>query len=373
MTWSVKGWCPSAYRPMSSGDGLILRIKPRLGRITVDEALLLADLAECHGNGLIDVTMRGNLQLRGLSTDDHGPVLDTLLAEGLIDSDPLTESRRAMVVTPLWTEGDLTERLGRALIAALPDLPDLPEKMGYALDTGPARLLNGVPGDARFESGETGLILRADGASTGVSINESNAMEALADLLGWFTDSGGSEAGRMARHLATTELPARFQGAEPGPEAPALTPGMAGNWPVVGVAFGAMSATDLAGLIAATKPTHIRVTPWRALVLEGGTYADHPGFVTDPSDPILRATACPGAPACSSASVETRDLATQLAPRMTAPFHVSGCAKGCAHPRPAPLTFTGEAGHFGLVKNGRASDTPVETGLTPADLMERFS
>ncbi|MCV6594151.1 MAG: cobalamin biosynthesis protein CobG [Silicimonas sp.] len=373
MTWSVKGWCPSAYRPMVSGDGLILRIKPRLGQLTVDETLLLADLAVCHGNGLIDVTMRGNLQLRGLSTEAHAPVLDALLAENLIDRDPLVEGRRAMVSTPLWTEGDLTHRLGTALIETLQDLPDLPEKMGYALDTGPARLLCNVPADVRFETAPDGLILRADGASKGIFITESNVIEALTDLLTWFTDSGGHQAGRMARHLATTELPARFQVAKPGPVTAPPTPSMTAIGPMVGVAFGAMSAADLAGLIAASRPTHIRVTPWRALILEGGTPAEHPGFVTDPTDPILRASACPGAPACASSTVETRNLASDLAPRMKAPFHVSGCAKGCAHPRPSPITLTGQAGHFGLVKNGRASDTPVETGLTPADLMERFS
>ena len=26
----VKGWCPGAHRPMMSGDGLVVRIRPRL-------------------------------------------------------------------------------------------------------------------------------------------------------------------------------------------------------------------------------------------------------------------------------------------------------------------------------------------------------
>lgn len=25
----VKGWCPDAWRPMATGDGLLMRIKPR--------------------------------------------------------------------------------------------------------------------------------------------------------------------------------------------------------------------------------------------------------------------------------------------------------------------------------------------------------
>ena len=27
----VQGWCPGAHRPMMSGDGLVVRVRPRLG------------------------------------------------------------------------------------------------------------------------------------------------------------------------------------------------------------------------------------------------------------------------------------------------------------------------------------------------------
>ena len=39
-------------------------------------------------------------------------------------------------------------------------------------------------------------------------------------------------------------------------------------------------------------------------------------------------------------------------------LHVSGCAKGCAHPRRAGLTLTGRADGYGLVIDGMAGDTP---------------
>ena len=32
--WEIKGWCPGALRPMQSGDGLVTRIRPPLGRLT---------------------------------------------------------------------------------------------------------------------------------------------------------------------------------------------------------------------------------------------------------------------------------------------------------------------------------------------------
>ena len=49
-------------------------------------------------------------------------------------------------------------------------------------------------------------------------------------------------------------------------------------------------------------------------------------------------------------------------------IHVSGCAKGCAHPKPAPLTIVGTERGCGIVKNGSARDKPAEYA-DPADLI----
>lgn len=64
----VKGWCPGALRPMPSGDGLIVRIRPFCGALSLEQARGLAALARRLGNGHIDLTRRANLQLRGLWT-----------------------------------------------------------------------------------------------------------------------------------------------------------------------------------------------------------------------------------------------------------------------------------------------------------------
>src|SRR6185437_11357738 len=37
--------------------------------------------------------------------------------------------------------------------------------------------------------------------------------------------------------------------------------------------------------------------------------------------------------------------------------HISGCAKGCAHPGAAALTLVGQADGVALVNDGRAGDT----------------
>ncbi len=67
----IKGWCPGAWRPMATGDGLLVRVRPPLGQLSREQTLALCDAAETFGSGLIELTSRANLQLRGV-TDEAG-------------------------------------------------------------------------------------------------------------------------------------------------------------------------------------------------------------------------------------------------------------------------------------------------------------
>jgi precorrin-3B synthase len=97
----------------------------------------------------------------------------------------------------------------------------------------------------------------------------------------------------------------------------------------------------------------------------------HDGLVTHASDPLLRVVACTGAPACPEARAETRALAAALAPHLPAGerLHVSGCAKGCAHPGPAAITLVGTADGFDVVRNGSPRDIPAMRELSRAKIL----
>jgi precorrin-3B synthase len=368
MSAVVKGWCPGAWRPMASGDGLIVRVRPRLGRMSAAQALGLAELALRFGSGVIDLTSRANLQVRGVTEAGHDGLLQEISALGLLDPDPEAEARRNLIATPLWTDGDVTDRLGQSLEAALPGFPKVPAKMGYAVDTGPMPLLQGASADLRLERSADGLILRADGAALGRPVTESGAMEAVADVLAWFVETGGCEAGRMSRHLAHVDLPEDWRCVAPLMTGPAIEPGARDGARVYGAPFGQIAAADLAALITTSGASDLQTTPWRLFALIGGRETPSDGFVTTPGDPLLAAHACPGAPACASATVETRALARRLAGRVAGTFHVSGCTKGCAHPGPAALTLVGREGAFDLVRNGCASDVPYALAVDPETL-----
>ena len=366
----IKGWCPGAHRPMMSGDGLVVRVRPFRAELDRDQTLGLCALAQRFGNGTLDLTSRANLQIRGVAGEDHAALLAELDGLGLIDADPGVEGHRNILIDPDWRHGDLTDRLYGAVLATLPDLPDLPEKMGIALDTGRGAHLRAGSADFRFEiSDEGGLILRADGAALGRPVSEDTAMDALCEMAAWFISTGGRDHGRMVRHLAQVALPDDWQVIAPRNAAAELTIGPANGGSILGAAFGKIDAAALSALIQDTGAPALRLMLGRMFWLRGGTAPRlTQEFVHSPDDPILRAHACPGAPYCPQATVATRQIAGQLATQVSGSLHVSGCAKGCAFPRAADVTLVGREGAFDLVLSGAPWEEPSQGGLTPAQI-----
>ncbi|GBR10374.1 precorrin-3B synthase [Acetobacter oeni] len=374
----IKGWCPGALRPMLSGDGLLVRVRPSAGRLTQAQASGIAHLAARHGSGLIDLSARANLQIRGVTDHTYAPLVSGLAALGLIDPTPEAEARRNIVVTPYWQAGDDTAELAEHLSRVLLDdrTLTLSGKFGFAVDTGPQPVLHDVSADIRIERDSTGsLLCRADGVARGARVTPDSMADAALTLVRWFVASGGR--GRMAAHLANgATLPATFAACEaaptraaPFPASPVPAPGLSTAGFMIGLAFGQMHARTLAAL-ATLAP--LRVTPWRMLLLEGQTRApDISGIITRPDDPLLHVVACTGAPACTQGVQPTRKLARALAPHIPAGtlLHLSGCTKGCAHPGPAALTLAAHAQGFDLIRNGTAAAPPVRRGLTAEHLL----
>ncbi|MCX7286342.1 MAG: precorrin-3B synthase [Rhodobacterales bacterium] len=363
--FEIKGWCPGALRPMLSGDGWLVRIRPRGGRLTVGQASGIARASLHHGNGTIDLSARANLQLRGVRTGAHEALVVDMQHLGLIDESPEAEAARNIVVSPFdkTGAGGVADLLGARLATASP----LPGKFGFAVDIGPNPVLTTTSADIRLErDAGGGLILRPDGHPLGKPVTPHTAVSEALDLAEWFRVSGGVTGGRgrMAAHLAKgAVLPPGFDRA-PAPSLPSPRPGPLDQDWLVGFAFGQIPAETLAALAATRRA--VRVTPWRMLILEGpGKVPDLPGVITSPDDPLLDVTACTGAPGCPQALGETRALARDLATRLPrgVQLHVSGCAKGCAHPSPADLTLTATGKGYDLIRNGTAADMPSLTGL----------
>ena len=71
-SYSRRGACPGLSTPMPTGDGLLARLMPT-GTMTLDAMAGLCAAARRYGNGTIEITSRGSIQVRGL-TRRHGAV-----------------------------------------------------------------------------------------------------------------------------------------------------------------------------------------------------------------------------------------------------------------------------------------------------------
>jgi precorrin-3B synthase len=134
----------------------------------------------------------------------------------------------------------------------------------------------------------------------------------------------------------------------------------------------AQNLIELASQASTLGATEIRLAPSRALLFLSlstpsllQSSAAALGFVTSPTDPRTRIAACPGTPACASGRIATRAIAETIAKQSadlldaSLILHVSGCAKGCAHPGTAALTLVGDENGAGLVVDGTAKALPA--------------
>ena len=292
----IRGWCPTVHAPMPSGDGPLVRVKPFGGRLRAASLHALAEAVAAYGNGVVELTGRGNLQVRGLR--DAPAFARAMVAAGLADADPEREARRNVIAVPPCDE---------ALVADV-----------EAVMAGTAGLTA-----KRF------VVVGRQVWLDGVTYPDAASLRPALTL-----------PSPKGRGFSLLPLPLGEDRGE-GPSTHLLH-----------LSFGQTDAPTLAYL--ATLTPELRTTPWRAFL----SPIPIPGF----GHPSTIA-ACPGAPACASATVPARADAARLQALGYAGLHVSGCAKGCAHPAPT-RTLVGRDGLYDLVRHGRAGDPPDARGLT---------
>jgi precorrin-3B synthase len=401
---------------MATGDGLLVRVKPPSGRLTATGARLIARGAAAHGNGVIELTGRASLQIRGLTVQSAALFASAAVQAGLACADPAAERRRTVIATPLADADPAVSPATSAVTAALEtalaldhSLDRLPAKFGFLVDGGgtlPLVIALPAPGSPRrCASRDDGWSVRADiairvldgfcevSADGGVAVSRippNEAVPAAVRLAHAFLALAEEDGRRMRAVVAARGEAAVFDAAclacsaasrlEAGARQPIgflATVAAFG----AGLPFGSTTSPILAALADLAErfgDGTLRLTPWRAILFAGiqRPRADElhaalvdMGLIVHPEDPRLRVSACPGQPACASATAPTRNLAAALSPEPGMFVHVSGCQKGCAHPGPAAVTLVGREGRFDLVRHGRAGDAPVRRGLSDAEAL----
>ncbi|MFI6484749.1 precorrin-3B synthase [Nonomuraea sp. NPDC050663] len=299
--------CPGALQVHQAADGPLARVRIPGGLLSAHQLRVLAACAEELGSGVIELTSRANLQVRGLS--DPGAFAERIAAAGLLPS-PTHERVRNIVASPL-VDRSLIVELDRALCGR-PELAGLPGRFLFALgETGlPADvtlvddrlLLAGRESDLPVT---TGAMLEAAGAFLRLRTAEWRISELGPERV---ADALGARLGNPWKGVPPST--------EPGPQQ-ALIP------------LGRLSPAQLLALAEAAA--EVRLTPWRTVVM--ARVPD--GFVTDPDSPWAGVTACTGSPGCAKSLADVQaDAARWTGAR---PVHFAGCDRLCGLP-PGPVT-----------------------------------
>lgn len=341
-----RGWCPTLHRPMPSGDGSLVRLRPRFA--TLDAAALASlDRASCrHGNGIVELTGRGNLQFRGFTEEGAARFRDAVCAVGLADPDPVVDGRRRIVAAPFAPHG-LVAALEAAL-GAEPALDALDGKFAIRVDGG-ALPIRAVAADLAIGPG----VIEA-GALTAVADDPIAAAMGLCRALAAAGLARARDAAPGAIDAMLRALGLVPEAASGGDDATSPSVGRLAVGTGIAPRFGQCGPGELArlaSLAAAAGVPALRLTPFRSFVLPGAgdatlAAASVAGFVVDPADKRLRIRACIGAPGCAAGEAPARAVAEQHLDRVPPAgiLHLSGCAKGCAHPKPAARTLVGRDG-----------------------------
>ncbi len=402
----VRDACPGVLRTHPAADGALARLRIPGGALDGAAARMLAACARDVADGHLELTSRGNVQLRGLADGAAAVLAARARSVGLLPS-ATHERIRNIVGSPLSGRAGrgvrdiapLVDALDRGLCAD-PTLAELPGRMLFAVDDGSGDLA-GLPADFTLRAEPAGqTLLLVAGEAAALRLAQSAAIPALLAAARAFLDlraAGGAAtaAWRVAelpagrdRLLAAAAAAAAAVDASVDADAdaqvpPAAAPGEAagsladdggppgarpgrhrqrdGRWALTAlVPLGRLYADqlDLLATIAdADGDGRVVVTPWRSVVLRDlDAAAVAPvlarlaaaGLVVDADSDWVGVTSCAGRPGCAKAFADVRRDAGRSAGAGGAPGRAGPPGGGSRHRRDRlPVHWSGCARRCG--------------------------
>ncbi len=402
--------CPGLLRIVQALDGGICRVKLAGGVLSSQQARAIAEAAERCASGVLELTNRSNLQIRGVLVGQQAELIERLLAAGLGPSNPAADDVRNLLLSPsagLDPQALLdTRTLAAALLDLLqntPELHRLSAKFALQLDGGEALAmlehphdiwLSALPGmPARLAFGLAGC----PGDKPLGMVDAEQAVQLVEQLLRLFLELAGNEHSRMRQLLSVIPVsqllqqlqtrllfavqapPTDWQRAPVSQRAPMgiYTQQKSGLCMVAAAArlgrIDAVQLKALADLAEQYGDASLRLTPWQGLLLPN--IPEHSadrllqaltklGLLTDAQEPLSNLIACTGSAACGKGLADSKADALRLAERLRAStarpqVHLSACPRSCAAAHTAPFTLlASSAGYYQLYQR-----TPKAAGF----------
>ncbi|MBF6080493.1 precorrin-3B synthase [Nocardia cyriacigeorgica] len=372
--------CPGVLRLHEAADGPLARVRVPGGRLDPHQVQALAAAAEELGDGNIELTSRGNVQLRQVR--DARELTGRLEAAGLLPSHT-HERVRNIVASPLSGRigglADVHPLVGSldAGLRAAARLADLPGRVLFALDDGRGDVSALGPDIGAHAVGADEFAILLAGRDSGLRVSAADTADVLLAAAHGFLDLGSGHwrlheiedgAERLAESLGLTPVSPRVDIETAPPPPIGWLPQDNGLVALgAGIRLGSLPARTAEFLAAVERPLFI--TPWRSIVLtdldewpaEQVVRVLAPmGLIFDANSPWLQVTACAGRPGCAKSHTDVRADATAavesgrvLPPDTTTPTtdsptpadqlpiagrqHWSGCDRHCGRPA-GPVT-----------------------------------
>jgi precorrin-3B synthase len=356
--------CPGALQTHAAADGALARVRVPGGLLTGGQLRALAAAARDLGDGALELTSRGNVQLRGLADGAEAELGDRLAAVGLLPSASHERVRNVLASALTGRAGGHVDvrpwvRALDAGICADPALAALPGRYLATLDDGRGDVagLGGDVGLLALSPAEVALTLA--GTDSGFRAHPDDAVALALAATRAFLDeraARGGTAWRLAElddgvAAVTARLSGRRGMTVDLPPAP--TPGPVGAAAqhdgrtalVAVVPLGRLTA-DQAELLARLAD-EVQLTPRRSVVVpdlaedavdDAAVALHRTGMVFDADSAWTRVTACAGRPGCAKSLADVRADAARAVADGTLPAggarqHWAGCERRCGRPR----------------------------------------
>ncbi|MCU1365952.1 MAG: cobG [Ilumatobacteraceae bacterium] len=373
----TRGWCPGVLDPMETGDGWLLRIRVPGGLVTSSALASVAALAGEFGSGIVDITSRANLQIRGVAAHRLDLATAAAAEAGLAGADPGREAFRAVVANPLTGHDQAAACDSRPVVAALvARLVDgiagnAPSKFGIVVDDCGSWPLDGLDADVALRATRDGswqICVRGTRAPIGSTddpvgsavaatqwcVDEQIRMDQLVTITGIATVAArlAASTAHVTRAATPPLVAGRILGMVPHAHAQRVN--------VVAAPFlGRVTHQVLIALagLAATHAADLRLTPDHSFAFCGlpssaaqqlMTELGDLGLVVDRDDPKAAISACVGSAGCWWAHADTGIAAAELVATDSTPggVHLSACAKQCGAPSGVRQLVADESGTF---------------------------
>jgi precorrin-3B synthase len=366
--------CPGILDLHEARDGRVARIRLPGGYVGAARLRALAGLADRFGDGRVDLTARGNVQIRGIQPGTDGDMAQRATASGFLPS-PAHDRARNITASPLAGLADrpglrsLVRSLDRA-IRADPGLAALPGRFLFSLDDGTGRAgLATCDVGLRWMSGETELIVA--GRQTGLRGPGARGLRQAIAAARAFLDQRPPLASARVTGLpdggvSVAAAAGGVLGDQVTDTAGRLELGLvasAGPLVVVAAPLARLTSAQARLIAGLVRPGDVaRLAPAGRIALPLAGSADAAlarlagaGLVVRDGDELSAVTACAGM-TCASSLADVRSVAARV--QGLAAVHWAGCGRHCGLPADATAVVATPDGPFTLNDGTAVVTTP---------------